>query len=141
MNTFITDSWNQYLGSFQPYEMDVYYFEEYVKAYESPSKVAKCIICIDEKKIMLMPFLQMSFNDLFDFETPYGYGGPISNTHDKEWNCKALQSISETFRNNGFLCGFVRFHPLLKNYQENSIGLDSEFNRKTVFDIVFIIEM
>lgn len=133
MNTFITNSWNQYLGSFQASEMDVYYFEEYVKAYEDPSKVAKCIICIDDKNIMLMPFLQMSFNDLYDFETPYGYGGPISNTQDKEWNCKALQSIFETFRSNEFLCGFVRFHPLIKNYQFNTRYFSPIFNRKTVF--------
>lgn len=133
MNTFITDTWDQSLDSFQPSEKDVYYFEEYVKAYEDPLKVAKCIICTEENNVMLMPFLQMSYDDFYDFETPYGYGGPISNTQDKEWNCKALQSILETFRNNGFLCGFVRFHPLLKNYQFNTRCFAPIFNRKTVF--------
>ncbi len=111
----ILDSWNEELKYFSENQKDIYFSEEYVRLAANNNQVPLCGICKENKNIMLLPFLRSEFNGYFDFETPYGYGGPISNCDDKDWNEKALISIINFFANQNYLAGFVRFHPLLKN--------------------------
>lgn len=115
MNVTITDKWNSYLDKFSASQTDVYYLEEYVKLYENDENRALCIVCMDAENILLMPFLRGEIEDCYDFETQYGYGGPIANTQDQEWIDNALICIKDYFRENKYICGFVRFHPLIGN--------------------------
>ena len=70
--------------------------------------------------VLLFPFLRREFqfkgNTYFDFETAYGYGGPISNDHSDTFMTAALQAMSEKASSENYVCGFVRFHPLLENW-------------------------
>jgi len=67
---------------------------------------------------MLFPFLVSPIpgtDGLFDFETPYGYGGPVCSSGNSEflsaaWDC----FVSECSRLR-IVVGFVRFHPILQN--------------------------
>ncbi len=111
----ILDNWNEKLKCFSESQKDIYFSEEYVRLTANNIQVPLCGICEENNKIMLLPFLRSEFNGYFDFETPYGYGGPISNCDDKSWNEKALKSIIQYFSEQKYLAGFVRFHPLLKN--------------------------
>ena len=85
MDVFITDHWNEYLNRFPLNMVDVYYTEAYVKLYETNLDEAYCIVCSLNSKITLMPFLRRRMGKYFDFETAYGYGGPIFNNSSDEW--------------------------------------------------------
>ena len=64
---------------------------------------------------MLMPFLRGEIDGFFDFETAYGYGGPVSNSEDPVWNQRAFECIYDLLKEKHYLCGFIRFHPLMQN--------------------------
>lgn len=115
MRVKIYDRWNEYLKRFPGQRKDVYYTEEYTKLYEGNGDTALCIVCEEDEKILLMPFLRRRIKDYFDFETAYGYGGPITNTDDSEWTDRALTWMCSYFEKERYLCGFIRFHPLLEN--------------------------
>ena len=129
MKTFITKSWNEYLNRIK--DKDIYYYEEYAKLYEYSGE-AYAIICEEDENIMLLPFIRGKAGECYDFETPYGYGGPVSNTADEEWNKSALGCMEKHFRDENYLCGFIRFHTLLDNYRVCRNSFDVLFDRNTV---------
>lgn len=92
----IVDSWNGYFDYFEDNQKDIYYYEEYVKLYESQDSQAKCIVCRENDNILIMPFIRKETDSYYDFETAYGYGGPIVNTECREWIDNALVA-AETF--------------------------------------------
>ncbi|MDD5978088.1 MAG: GNAT family N-acetyltransferase [Bacteroidales bacterium] len=115
-----TETWNQYLDLIPTEQQDLYFREEYVRLYETDSEKACCFVYQDGNSIMLFPFLRREFqfngNTYYDFETAYGYGGPISNDHSDTFMTAALEAMSEKALSENFVCGFVRFHPLLENW-------------------------
>lgn len=115
VRTFITDKWNQFLENFRDYQNDVYYLEEYVKLYEFKDGKALCAVCEDNENILLLPFISKEIDGYYDFETAYGYGGPIANTADESWINEAIEELKELFLRERYVCGFIRFHPLLNN--------------------------
>lgn len=118
--TQFTDSWNQYLDTIPAELQDLYFREEYVRLYETESEKACCFIYQDGDSIMLFPFLRREFqfkgNTYYDFETAYGYGGPVSNDHSETFMKAALEAMSKKASSENYVCGFVRFHPLLENW-------------------------
>lgn len=125
--TEITDKWNHYFSAFLSAQKDIYYLEEYVKLYETDIVKALCYVYADDRNRFLMPFLSRPFTYLgktfYDFETAYGYGGPIANTNDSIFIEKAWKSFFEVANSQNYVAGFVRFHPLLKNSSSfNKIG-------------------
>lgn len=119
MEVKITKNWNSYLEFFpEPYR-DTYFREEYVKLYENDVDEAVCIVCTDGSNHLIFPFLRRSFEFNFqlynDFETAYGYGGPIANTNDEAFIVNALKAFYEYCKKERYVAGFVRFHPLLNN--------------------------
>lgn len=49
--------------------------------------------------------------ELYDLETPYGYGGPISNSNDKDFLTRALVKYRSHCKENKIVCEFIRLHP------------------------------
>lgn len=115
MHVEIIDKWNDMLLHFSESQKDIYFSESYVKLATGKNETPLCIICTEDGNFMLLPFLRSEFKEFFDFETPYGYGGPISNSNDNKWNEKALKEIINYFASQNYLAGFLRFHPLLNN--------------------------
>ena len=111
----ILDSWNLLLEKFSRAQKDIYFTEEYVKLSAGKNQTPLCAVCREDQNVMLFPFLRSSFDRFYDFETPYGYGGPVSNCPDADWNKKAVEKLKEFFSDNDYLAGFIRFHPLLRN--------------------------
>lgn len=135
MNIKIVKHWDEVLDTFLPAERDIYFREEYVRLYETDTEKAVCCIVNDSEQIMLFPFLSRTFNyqgqALHDFETAYGYGGPIWHQADDQFKVVALQMMVDELKHQNYIAGFVRFHPLLANYDGFSVGRIIE-DRKTV---------
>ena len=75
----IRDTWNKYLDLIPDNKRDVYFFEEYVKLYQDDISKALCVVAQENDNILLLPIIRRQFETFFDFETPYGYGGPLVN--------------------------------------------------------------
>lgn len=119
MESLIKKTWNSYLDIFPDKQKDIYFTEEYVKLYEDENNEAVCFIYKDETNIFLFPFLRRKFHYnnkiFFDFETAYGYSGPIVQFQDDSFLEKALKIFYTFCIESNYIAGFVRFHPLLKN--------------------------
>lgn len=118
-------NWNSYLLQLPSDCFDIYFMEEYVKLYENDVKQALAFVWEKEEKILIFPFLLEAIpgTSFYDFETAYGYGGPISNSDDKNFLSDAWNNFIDIARNKNILAGFIRLHPLLNNDE----FLDSNF--------------
>jgi hypothetical protein len=65
-----------------------------------------------------------------DIQTPYQYGGPVSNKDDAAFLLRAWQEYTGWCRENAAVLEFVRFHPLLRNW--NIYPGEATFNRIAV---------
>lgn len=135
MNIQISKDWNHILNSFIPENRDIYFLEEYVRLYETENEKATCCIIRDSEKIMLFPFLCRTFEYqgmiFHDFETAYGYGGPVWQHADVHFRTIALQMMVDELKHQNYVAGFIRFHPLLANYEGFTVGQLIK-DRKTV---------
>lgn len=50
-------------------------------------------------------------DELYDLETPYGYGGPVSNCYEEKFLNAAFTAYREECKNNNIVSEFIRFHP------------------------------
>lgn len=132
METLITDTWNSYLDLFADKKKDIYYTEEYVKLYESEDGKAMCSVCQDGNNVLLMPYIKKDIDGYYDFETAYGYGGPISNTDNSDWINIAFNEMQRLFESEKYICGFIRFHSLLNNVDICNNHMQVMFDRNTV---------
>ena len=82
---------------------------KYIKTFEEEKLVkGKLFFYKNKKKYFALPFLISSlkkygyrnFEKFFDIETPYGYGGFISNTKDVKFLNKAIMSFNLYAKNN-----------------------------------------
>lgn len=94
---------------------------EYVvaDAARDPSLKAKFFVYSENPDIYyhafhLSPVLDTGANDI---QSPYGYGGPISTSEDKNFLAKAWQAYCEWCQRTDVLAEFIRFHPLLENWR------------------------
>ncbi|WP_034445908.1 lipid II:glycine glycyltransferase FemX [Butyrivibrio sp. AE2032] len=111
----IMEDWDKVLETFPTKMQDIYFSKKYVHLYEESEKKALCAVCEDGSQKLLFPYLRDTWGRFYDFETAYGYGGPIANVDDEEWIRKAFACMYLGMKNEGYLCGLVRFHTLLRN--------------------------
>lgn len=132
-----TDRWNKYLDSFSPDMCDVYFTEEYHQVNATIDDKPMAFVYSEGEKVLVFPFLLRDWitedgKSIKDFETAYGYGGPISNTKDADFRIRALKNFKAESAKEGIVAGFVRFHPILRNeYNFDTIG-SLIFDRKTI---------
>lgn len=55
--------------------------------------------------------------NIFDIQSPYGYGGPIASSDNEEFISRAWSAYSSWILDNNILVEFARFHPLLNNWR------------------------
>ncbi len=132
MNIYITNHWNNELNTFPKEQSDIYFTEEYVYLNSAKDNTPLCIICKDNDRITLMPFLRGHIDEYYDFETPYGYGGYISNCNDEKWTIESIRSINNYFKENNYLCGFIRYDPILRNAENSQTAVSIIYDRDTV---------
>ncbi|OGR04666.1 MAG: hypothetical protein A2284_17275 [Deltaproteobacteria bacterium RIFOXYA12_FULL_61_11] len=111
--------WNDLLAALPSERYDLYHREEYVAANAGLDAEAVCYVFERDTRRFLLPFLRRPLpalgNDRFDFETPYGYGGPVSSDDDPGFLSDAARALVSDLAGLGGVCGFLRFHPLLGN--------------------------
>lgn len=78
--------------------------------------------------------LYLDKGQLFDWETPYGYGGPLINGVLNEEDLKQLNELLGRYcESHGIVTQFIRFHPLLENQTNSSLIIESAYLKQTIF--------
>ena len=138
--------WDSIVRSFPNW--DVYYLCGYARSLEAHEKGRAFLIdfssgmerlCypVIEKDVADSPEFQglLPGNTWFDWETPYGYGGPLAEGNLSETAQRAfLEELTAVCRERRVVTQFLRFHPLL----QNQAVLGSAVQYKTFKDTVFM---
>lgn len=118
---------------------DIYFYPEYVYLYQLKGDGEPCCFVYYESKenFVIYPFLKRqinalpSFRDLpsniYDIITPYGYGGYLRSNDQIVMN--GFDSIFKEYcRENHIISEFIRFHPLIKNwnYSPNNVTIEQK---------------
>lgn len=70
----------------------------------------------------------------FDWETPYGYGGPLTDYSISDVSQELFKGeIQDYCIVHGIVSQFVRFHPLLKNHEALHSVIEARYLRDTIF--------
>ncbi|MGD9780270.1 GNAT family N-acetyltransferase [Methanomethylovorans sp.] len=131
----LLENWNEELKRVQPFHKDIYFTEEYCRLYNSEQRKAAAFSVKIGQDRLLMPIMLgeiPGMTGFYDFETPYGYGGPIATNNDPEFWKKALSILLDEMRMQNIVCGLIRYHPLLGNEDSAKVLLPSVKDRKTV---------
>lgn len=127
-----SDEWDEIVRSFEEY--DVYWLSGYVKAFRLHGDGEPILFYYEDddtrginvvmkrdvaddihfKEIILK-------NTYYDFSTPYGYGGWIIEGDGTGRLSEAYQS---KMNEDGIICEFVRFHPMIANHTAISTMYD-----------------
>ncbi len=121
--------------------IDLYFDENYGKLYEKiENGIAQIFTYEDENGKITNQFLKRKIPEkidgkvYYDLVTPYGYGGPVIEfANNKE---KLLENFEKEFAKycieNDIVSEFVRFHPIVKNYEDFEKMYNAQYMRKTL---------
>jgi hypothetical protein len=135
--------WERTLSLLPKTCQDIYFTPEYslLHAQEDPGR-ALCLKYQEGEQIWAFPVLRNPIqkigtvalpSGLFDLESAYGYGGPLSNSEDDGFLKRANQAFVEWAEQNGIITQFIRFHPLLGNERWiKDVHLEKIFDRFTL---------
>ena len=100
---------------------DVYFYPDYV-GLNCSNKNSQAYLFVYKKneKIWINPFIKVKTpihaknvdKIFYDLETPYGYGGPISNSNDYKFINDGNKKFLDWVKDSNILAEFIRFHPL-----------------------------
>ena len=87
-----------------------------------------------KRKINNLPLFYGLEKDLFDIITPpYGYGGPLTDTEDREIIKEFRKEFIEYCSMNDIISEFVRFNPLLQNQKYMVDTMELVYDRETIY--------
>ena len=139
------EEWNTYVRSFAKW--DIYYLCKYAVSLQLHGDGCPLLLCFEykgermcytvmRKDIAHDPhFCDLLTTDRFyDFETPYGYGGPLI---DAPLSGEAQQFFMEELQDycakHHIVTQFLRFHPLLDNHDAVVPMIDTRYLRDTIY--------
>lgn len=137
--------WNKVVKSFKNW--DIYYLQEYAASFQLHGDGIPLLIEYSDKDVHFCYVVMCSdiadspkFNGLikpgvfYDFETPYGYGGPLCDSAIPESSqMNFLRDINEYAYKHGIVSQFVRFHPLLMNHEAAPFIFETRYLHDTIF--------
>lgn len=137
------ERWNEIIGKFK--NIDTYYTPGYVKSfmvhgdgepilfhYNNGSYNALNVVMLRRIKDINYIILD-SKEEYFDLSTPYGYGGFIFDDYvDQDSLNKLNHDYISLCKNNNIICEFVRFHPILRNYELVSNMYETKYIGDTI---------
>ena len=134
------EKWDKYLNIFNKYGLnDIYFNYRYLNLYTSKDSQAliESFVFQADGEIFFLPYIRrpiMDSNDLWDFETVYGYSGPISTNENTEFLELAWQNFKRLMKKIGIIAGLIRFHPFFNNdrFCTNN-ALEVHYERDTVW--------
>lgn len=123
--------WDSIVKTFEHY--DVYYLSGYCKPFEKHGDGEPVLIYYENKNLKAINIVMKrdisNLNELtttlkegenFDLSTPYGYGGfLLEGEINKENIDKLNKEYCDFCRRNNIISEFVRFHPVIKNVEQN----------------------
>jgi len=138
--------WHEYLKKLRT--ADIYFTPEYCRIYEENGEgIAQLFIYKDGNQFIYYPYILREIHyshgptankdaNLYDITTPYGYGGPLTNAEGREARIKIFSDFEDVFHqycvDQHIISEFVRFHPLLCNYEDYS-AVEPTFIRNTIY--------
>ncbi|WP_026491179.1 lipid II:glycine glycyltransferase FemX [Butyrivibrio sp. XPD2002] len=139
------DRWNAIVKSYNNW--DIYYLCEYAVSFQHHGDGEPLLIQYesDEESFCYVVMKRDISDDTkfegrlesgkyFDYETPYGYGGPLCNkTLTEDSQRRFLNELKEYARENGIISQFVRFHPLLNNQESLPLVFETRYLHQTIF--------
>ena len=135
-----SNEWKEILKKLPPNKIDIYYSCEYVNLCLLDKLDSKGYMFVVSSKdnIWINVFLKVKIpkyinlnKNYYDFETPYGYGGPTSNSNDKKFLVEANNIFLKWIKSNNIVAELTRFHPLINNYISPFFSNDLLNKRKT----------
>jgi hypothetical protein len=102
---------------------DIYFDHRYVTLYVDGGARAEGFLYEDGGEAFFLanvvrPIDSVALSEpAFDFETAYGYGGPLATTEDRQFLGAAWLAFVDHCRSHRIVAGFLRFHPLLGNHR------------------------
>ena len=139
------DRWNAIVKSYNNW--DIYYLCEYAVSFQHHGDGEPLLIQYESNDASLCYVVMKRdiSNDTkfegrlepgryYDFETPYGYGGPLSDAPILEAvQSGFLSELKEYTNENGVVSQFVRFHPLLANHESLPQVFETRYLHQTIF--------
>lgn len=135
LNSAIYSSWDNFLSLLPGSRQDVYFTEAYLLLNRAKG-IPECYVFQENENIWLFPYIkkQITLNDslYWDFESQYGYGGPVTNSNDSGFLQKAENEFFNVMKDAGFVAGLIKFHPLFNNHLLLKNCSTLFFNRNTI---------
>ena len=128
--------WNSYIEKLPRNLQDIYFTSQYHQFVKNEAYMF--VYEGADDKIGIYPFIKrpiyyMGINGTYsDIETVYGYGGPLVNSTDGEFNKEFEAAFLKYCQDDNIVAEFVRFHPLIKNETIFTKNIKVLHNRKTV---------
>lgn len=133
------DNWNKLINENQFSDLDIYYSPDYISLYTNKLNKGLMFYYRENNKKWFIPFLKKQikirdkiFNEYYDLETPYGYGGPISNSKDKNFLKKATTTFIKWCNSEKIINFIIKFHPIIKNEKNYFCEENFILDRKTL---------
>lgn len=137
--------WNKTIKSFP--EWDVYYLYEYCNSLSIHGDGTPLLIYYHEEDFFLCYVVMqkdiayskefkkiLSSEKLFDWETPYGYGGPIIKGGFSEIKIQNFfQELNKYCQENGVVSQFIRFMPLTQNQRAVMKSVECVHLKSTIY--------
>jgi lipid II:glycine glycyltransferase (peptidoglycan interpeptide bridge formation enzyme) len=111
--------WHHYLKQMPSEKQDIYYYPEYAQLYTTEGAQARCFVFKRGLDLFMCPLLIREIPQLtgyFDAITPYGYGGPLSNSQNSPFLKEAWESLLQKVASKKVIAQLIKFHPLLSNH-------------------------
>lgn len=139
------ETWNNIIKSFP--EWDIYYLNEYAHSLmlhgdgtpyliyheKDQGRLSYIVMQEDIAEVpSLSPYLETG--KYYDWTTPYGYGGPLTEGEiSPEWIKAFMEELNQWCREHHIVSQFFRFHPLLQNQKILENVCDVVYMKKTVY--------
>ena len=140
------DRWNSIVDSYKM--SDVYYRCEYAVSFmENEDGTPYLLNYVGQTGSLCYPIIEkdiaefdkfkniIPYGQYFDWNTPYGYGGPLSNVerfNDKEQE-QFRKELFELARKRNVVSQFLRFHPMLQNQTVCSQAIENVYIKDTIY--------
>jgi hypothetical protein len=112
--------WDQVNSVFADLNLhDIYFDYRYASLYAHKNAHLEAFVFRDNKDLFWFPYLRRKieltqFESYYDFESVYGYGGPLASTTKPEFLGRAWRAFEMHAQESKLITGFIRFHPLLE---------------------------
>lgn len=139
-------AWDAAVKSFSNW--DIYYLNGYVRSLEAHEKGTSLLVTFShDGQQLCYPVIQKDIADdpkfrellpehtYYDWETPYGYGGPLTDCAPLSPSVQSrfLEELTVYCLEHRIVTQFLRFHPILGNHTVLSAVAETRYMRDTIY--------